>query len=77
MKGLEKQQGDDITDQLSRFLFQYRITPHTTTGTAPAELLLGRKPRSRLDILKPVIEERVLKKQLQQKVKDLKFVNLL
>ena len=67
-EGLAKQHGDNLTDRLSRFLFQYRITPHTTTGTAPAELLLGRKPRSRLDVLKPVMEERVLKKQLQQKV---------
>ena len=67
-EGLAKQQGDNITDRLSRFLFQYRITHHTTTGTAPAELLLDWKPHSRLDVLKPVIEERVLKKQLQQKV---------
>ncbi len=65
-EGLKKQQGNNITDQLFRFLFQYRITPQTT-GTAPAELLLGRKPRSRLDILKPALEERVHGKQQQQK----------
>ena len=27
---------------------KYRITPHTTTGQSPAELLLGRQPRSQL-----------------------------
>ena len=30
-------------------LFNYRFTPQETTGQAPAELLLGRRPRSRLD----------------------------
>ena len=33
-----------ISDRLARFLFQYRNTPHTTTGLIPAELLLGRRP---------------------------------
>ena len=65
--GLKKQQGDTLLDQLSRLLFQYKITPQTTTSIAPAELLLGRKPRSRLDILKPTVEERVQGKQQQQK----------
>jgi len=65
--GLKKQQGDTLLDQLSRLLFQYRITPQTTTGIAPAELLLGRIPHSRLDILKPTVEERVQGKQQQQK----------
>ena len=27
--------------QLARLLFQYRITPHSTTGVAPAELLFN------------------------------------
>ena len=47
----------------------YRITPHSTTGTSPAELLLGRRPRTRLDLLKPNRAERVEKKQEDQKVK--------
>ena len=29
--------------QLNEFLFRYRITPHTTTGRTPAELLMGRR----------------------------------
>jgi len=46
--GLKKQQGGTLLDQLSRLLFQYKITPQTTTSIAPAELFLGRKPRSRM-----------------------------
>ena len=30
-----------IESQMARMLFHYRITPHSTTGVAPAELLFG------------------------------------
>ena len=46
---------------------RYRITPHSTTGMSPAELLLGHRPRSRLDLLKPFTADRVEDKQLVQK----------
>ena len=36
---------------------------------SPSELLLGRRPRTRLDLLKPHTTERVESKQLQQKTK--------
>ncbi len=42
-----------ISQKVSQFLFWYRLTPHSTTGVPPAELLLGRRPRSKLDFLKP------------------------
>ncbi|KAL5473476.1 hypothetical protein EMCRGX_G027965 [Ephydatia muelleri] len=48
-----KKTSGDIATRLARFLFQYRNTPHTTTGRSPAELLLGRKPRTPLDLLHP------------------------
>ena len=32
-----------IESQMARMLFQYRITPHSTTGVTPAELLFGRR----------------------------------
>ena len=38
---------------LDRFLFNYRVTPHSTTGVTPAELMFGRKLRTRLDLLRP------------------------
>ena len=46
---LKKTMPTDVATSLVRFLFQYRITPHSTTGISPAELLLGRRPRSHLD----------------------------
>ena len=59
--------GVRLETQICHFLFRYRITPHSTTGILPAELLLGRRPRSRLDLLHPDIAGRVRKKQEDQK----------
>ena len=59
--------GVSLETQIARFLFRYRITPHSTTGVSPAEMLMGRRPRSRLDLLHPDIGERVQKRQLEQK----------
>eukprot|EP00731_Ephydatia_muelleri_P000822 Em0001g822a len=57
----------DLDARLARFVFQYRLTPHTTTGLSPAEMLLGRRPRSHLDLLHPVISPKVTQRQEQQK----------
>ena len=51
-EALKKTTGDMET-RLACFLFQYRITPHTSTGCSPAELLLGRKPCTHLDLIRP------------------------
>ena len=40
-----------LENKLSHFLFHYRLTPQTTTGQSPTELLLGRRIKSRLDLL--------------------------
>ena len=66
-KGISKQSTGTLNDQISRLLFQYRITPHSTTGISPAEMLIGRRLRSRLNLLKPSMEQRVTNKQQQQK----------
>ena len=47
--GTVKLQGP-IENRLTQFLFCYRITPETTMGLSPAELLMG---RTRLDLLHP------------------------
>ena len=60
--------GDNLDTQICRFLSRYRITPHSTTGVSPAELLLGRRPHSRLDLLHPHIAGRVQRKQMDQKL---------
>ncbi len=48
---------------MARFLFNYRRTPQSTTGTFPAQLLLGRPIRSRLDLLRPDLAGKVRGKQ--------------
>ena len=66
-QGMKKVSSGTIWDRISKFLFQYRITPHTTTGLPPCEMLMGRKLRSRLDLLKPDVQARVISKQAKQK----------
>ena len=39
--------------RLSQFLFKYRITPQTTTGVSPTQLLMGRRLRTHLHLLHP------------------------
>ena len=53
--------------RLAKVLFTYPITPHITTGISPAELLLGRRPRTRLDLLHPNTAIKVEEKQQSQK----------
>ena len=66
-KGLKKTSLGSIQTRLATTLMAYRLTPQSTTGVSPAELLLGRQPRSRLDLLKPHTAERVENSQLRQK----------
>ena len=65
-EGLKKIKDGALTDRLAQLLFQYRNTPHSTTGMIPAELLMGRKLRSRLDLIKPNLVRRVHDKQGEQ-----------
>ena len=67
-QSLKKQTEGTLEQRLSRLLFMHRLTPHTTMGRSPAELMLGRQPRSRLDLLKPNITEKVEQKQFNQKL---------
>lgn len=66
-QGLRKNTRGSMKSRLAHLLFQYRITPQTTTRVSPSELLLGRRPRSRLDLLRPYTAEQVEKKQSAQK----------
>ena len=66
-KGLKKCTEGTLACRVARVLFAYRTTPQSTTGVSPAELLLGRQPRTKLDLLRPNTAERVESKQLQQK----------
>ena len=66
--GMKKQLTGTIQTKLSRFLFHYRLTPHTVTGVAPAELLLKQRPYSHMDFIIPSIKDRVLQQQEKQKI---------
>ena len=59
--------GDTAEERISKFLFTYRITPHSVTGVAPAELLMGRRLRSRLDTWHPDFSKKVSYQQERQK----------
>ena len=63
--GLRKMKGP-IEIRLDRFLMKYRLTPHATTGKAPAELLMGRRIRSHMDLLHPTTAQRVRSQQMAQ-----------
>ena len=66
-QGLKRTPGETIQERLSRFLFNYRITPHSTTGIAPSELLMKRRLRSRFDLIHPKVSDRVANRQAKQK----------
>jgi len=58
----------DVDTKLCRLLFRYRLTPQTTTGQSPSELLMNRQLRSPLSLMKPDLEGRVRRKQQGQLV---------
>ncbi len=64
---IEKVSYGSIKERLAKILFVYRNTPQSTTGLTPATMLLGRKPRTLLDLIKPHRADRVEQKQEKQK----------
>ena len=67
-QALKKVTTGSLKTRLARVLLSYRITPKSSTGVSPAELLLGQCPRTRFDLLKLNLADKVENKQLQQKV---------
>uniref|UniRef100_A0AAR2J520 Uncharacterized protein n=1 Tax=Pygocentrus nattereri TaxID=42514 RepID=A0AAR2J520_PYGNA len=67
-KSMMKKAGEGtIHTKVSRVLFSYRITPQSTTGRSPAEMLQGRRLRCTLDIGHPDLRAKVERKQYSQK----------
>ena len=66
--GMKKMKAGSLTDRIARVLFSYRITPQTTMGLSPAELLIGCRLNSCLDLMVPSVSRRVQQSQLQQKM---------
>ncbi|KAI0209977.1 hypothetical protein LSAT2_005314 [Lamellibrachia satsuma] len=68
-EGVKRMHGGDLETKLARFLFDYRITPHSTTGIAPAELLMHRQLKTRLHLIRPDVGVKVVAEQTKQKAK--------
>ncbi|RVE51289.1 hypothetical protein evm_004093 [Chilo suppressalis] len=64
-EGIQEKQ--NINKALWTFLMHYRNVEHAATGESPARLLIGRQIRTRLDSLKPDIENKVIQAQQRQK----------
>ena len=60
------QSSKPVKEKLAKFLIAYRNTPHSTTGVSPVQLLLGRPLRTRLDLVKPNLNRKMVNKQHQQ-----------
>lgn len=65
-EGMKRLKQGSLNTRLARFLFKYRLTPHSSTGVSPAELMFGRKLRSQFDLIKPSIARTVRRAQEQQ-----------
>ena len=61
----------DWKKELNVYLAAYRSLPHSTTGVSPAELLFGRKIRTKLPELSDVhVEQEVRDRKNEQKSKS-------
>ena len=70
---LEGDKSRSMKHRLADFLLRYRTTPHSTTGSTSAELLMRGRLRTRLSLVKPDLAQVVESKQNKQKeYKDLK-----
>ena len=68
-RGLKKVTSGNMSAHIAKVLFTYRVSPHNTTGASPAELLLGRRLRTRLGLIRPNTAKRVEERQDAQKAK--------
>ena len=66
---MRKLKDGSLDTKLSRFLFKYRMTPQSTTGVTPAELMFGRRLRSpqALDNVRPDLDKKHRQNQEKQK----------
>ena len=64
-KGVDE---ESLNLTLNEFLLSYRRTPHTTTGLSPSEVLFGRPIRTKFDLLRPDLYERLNAKRPPERV---------
>ena len=58
-----------VKEKLAKFLIAYRNTPHSTTDVSPTQLFLGRPLRTRLDLVKPNLNRKMVNQQHQQSIR--------
>ncbi|XP_052271558.1 uncharacterized protein LOC127872267 [Dreissena polymorpha] len=58
-----RKKGGTVNQRLSNILLAYRTSPHSTTNETPAVLFMGRAFQTRLSLIKPNVEKRVLREQ--------------
>ena len=61
-------EGKDWKDEVRKYLVAYRSTPHTTTGVSLAELLFGRKMRTKL----PELREEMIASEVRDRDSGMK-----
>lgn len=54
-----KHEPGTLSQKLAAFLLSYRTTPHSVTNRTPVELVIGRRLRTRLDLLRPNLGNRI------------------
>ena len=62
----EKQSTSQLKTRMAKFPLAYRNTPHSTTGDSPSVLFLGRPLRTRLKMVKPDLQMKVMNRQIDQ-----------
>ena len=60
--GISKLEGT-IECRVTCFLFNYHVTPQSTTELSPAELLMGRRSCIHLNLIHPDTTQKVIRKQ--------------
>jgi hypothetical protein len=69
-EAIKRSRSGPLETKLSRFLFHYRTTVHSTTRHTPAEMLMGRRLRTLLDRMHPDLTiEKEKKEDAQEKGK--------
>ena len=63
------QSSEPVKEKLAKFLIAYRNTPHSTNGDSPPQLLIRRPLRTRLDLVKPNLNRKMVNEQHQQGIR--------
>lgn len=50
---IRKNESGSTSGKVEYFILGYYTTPYSATGSTPAEILMGRRLRTRLDLLDP------------------------